>query len=188
MTVQVDQTLDAKGMACPMPIVHTKKSIEKLQPGQVLEIQATDQGSLADIQGWARSTGHEYLGTKEEVDVLKHYVRKSHPEETQPETKHPHVIKNDELLEKINQGNAKVLDVREPAEYSFGRIPNAQAIPYGELENRLDELNPDDDIHVVCRTGRRSDLASQLLAEKGFKHVKNVVPGMSEWEGPIEKD
>ncbi|EXX86445.1 hypothetical protein BG53_06135, partial [Paenibacillus darwinianus] len=73
-------------------------------------------------------------------------------------------------------------------EYAFHRIPGAISIPLGDLENRLNELDPDQEIQVVCRTGTRSDLACQLLSEKGFKHVKNVVPGMSGWTGPIEKN
>jgi rhodanese-related sulfurtransferase len=56
------------------------------------------------------------------------------------------------------------------------------------LENRVLELNPDDDIYVICRTGTRSDMACQLLSEKGFKRVTNVVPGMSGWTGPTEQN
>lgn len=189
MQITVDQTVDAKGLSCPMPIVKTKKAMEGLQPGQVLELQATDKGSVADIQGWAKTTGHQYLGTKQQGDVFKHYVRKANTDELKPVTRFPHVVSNEELQKRIGSNEkVTVLDVREPAEYTFGRIPGAKHISLGELASRIHELNPDEEIHVVCRTGNRSDMASQLLAEKGFKHVKNVVPGMSEWEGTIEKD
>ena len=57
--IRVDMTVDAKGLSCPMPIVKTKKAINDLQPGQVLEVQATDKGSKADIKAWAESTGHQ---------------------------------------------------------------------------------------------------------------------------------
>lgn len=187
--LKADKVLDAKGLACPMPIVKTKKTIGDIEPGQVLEVQATDKGSTADIQAWAKSVGHQYIGTKEEGDVLKHYLRKSSPEETKEETSYPHVSKNEELQSKLESGDdIVVLDVREPAEYAFNRIPGAKSIPLGELEERHSELNEDDEIHVVCRTGNRSDRASQILSEKGFKNVKNVVPGMSEWQGPTEQD
>ncbi|MGP4081873.1 sulfurtransferase TusA family protein [Pseudalkalibacillus sp. R45] len=185
--IKTDKVLDAKGLACPMPIVKTKKTIGEIEAGQVLEVQATDKGSTADIASWAKSTGHQYLGTKEEGDVLKHYLRKASPEETKEDTQYPHVIQNDELKTQLEEGGT-VLDVREPAEYAFSRIPGAKSIPLGELENRLDELNKNDDIYVVCRTGNRSDRASQLLSDKGFAKVKNVVPGMSEWDGPTEKE
>lgn len=189
MTIQTDHVLDAKGLACPMPIVKTKKAMNDLKPGQVIEVQATDKGSLADIQAWAKSSGHQYLGSTEEADVLKHYLRKASESEVKEEKKYPHTIQNDELQKKMEAGeNITVLDVREPAEYSFGHIPGAKSIPLGELENRINELDKDHEIYVVCRTGNRSDLASKQLAEKGFKSVKNAVQGMVEWSGPIEKD
>jgi rhodanese-related sulfurtransferase/TusA-related sulfurtransferase len=188
MSIESDQVLDAKGLACPMPIVKTKKAINDLQPGQVIEVQATDKGSTADIQAWAKSTGQQYLGTTEEGDVLKHYLRRSNPEETKEPGKYPHITNLDELRKKID-GDEKitVLDVREPAEFAFGHISGAKSIPLGELEERSDELNQDDDIHIICRTGNRSDFAAQKLSEQGFKNVKNVIPGMTEWDGPVEK-
>ena len=182
-TIKHDQIVDAIGLACPMPIVRTKKAINELEPGKVLEVQATDKGSKADLKAWAESTGNQYLGTIEEGDVLKHYLRKASGEEKE-EKKHPYVATNEELQGKIeNKEEIVVLDVREYAEYAFNHIPGAKSIPLGELENRVDELNKEAEIYVVCRTGSRSDLASQMLAEKGYKQVINVVPGMSEWSG-----
>ncbi|WP_394184701.1 sulfurtransferase TusA family protein [Metabacillus halosaccharovorans] len=182
-SIKTDLLVDAKGLACPMPIVRTKKSINEIEAGQVLEVQATDKGSKADIQAWAKSSGHQYLGTIEEGDVLKHYLRKSSNEET-VEGKHPHVTSNEELEKKLEaRENIVVLDVRESAEYAFIHIPNAISIPLGELDERVSELDKDDEIYVVCRTGSRSDLASQKLAKKGFTKVNNVVPGMSAWSG-----
>lgn len=87
--LQVDKTLDCKGLSCPMPIVKTKKAMDELNPGQVIEVQATDRGSLADIQGWAKNTGHQYLGTIEENNILRHYLRRSRPDEIKAEQKHP---------------------------------------------------------------------------------------------------
>ncbi|RSK26232.1 hypothetical protein EJF36_04820 [Bacillus sp. HMF5848] len=179
--IKTDKVLDAKGLACPMPIVRTRKAINELEPGQVLEVQATDKGSKADLKAWANSAGHQYLGTIEEGETLKHYVRKSSGDE-KIEKKHPHVISNDELETKLDQ-NIVVLDVREAAEYAFNHIPNAISMPLGELDARINELNNEADIYVVCRTGNRSDLAAQKLTEKGFAKVTNVVPGMTNWNG-----
>ncbi|MDQ0197984.1 sulfurtransferase TusA family protein [Neobacillus ginsengisoli] len=182
-SLKKDFVLDAKGLACPMPIVKTKKAINNLEAGQVLEVQATDKGSKADIKAWAESTGHQYLGTIEEGEVLKHYLRKSTSEEA-IERKHPNVINNEELEKKLESTDHVILlDVRETAEYAFNHIPNALSIPLGELEDRLNELNKEDEIIVVCRTGNCSDLAAQKLAEKGFDKVINVVPGISQWSG-----
>jgi rhodanese-related sulfurtransferase/TusA-related sulfurtransferase len=188
-TIQADLTLDCTGLSCPMPIVRTKKAMEQVRSGQVIEVQATDKGSLADMQGWAKNTGHQYLGTVTDGNVLKHYLRKSNPDEVKEEAKFPHTLSNDELKRKLDGGeNLFILDVREPAEYAFHRIPGAVSIPLGNLEGRVSELNPEQEIYVICRTGNRSDLACLLLAEKGFNRVKNVLPGMSEWTGPVEKN
>ncbi len=175
--------LDAKGLACPMPIVKTKKAINNLEGGQILEVQATDKGSKADLKAWAESTGHQYLGTLEEGEVLRHYIRKASGDEV-VEKKHPDVVSNEDLEATIASGKEiLVLDVREAAEFAFNHIPEAISIPLGELEDRFDELNKEKEIYVICRTGSRSDLASQKLTENGFMNVKNVVPGMSNWIG-----
>lgn len=184
-SLKTDLTLDAKGLACPMPIVKTKKAMKDLEDGQVLEVLATDKGSKADLKAWAGSSGHQYLGTVEDGDVLKHYLRKSSSEET-IERKYPNVSSNTELEQKLEAGNIIVLDVREAEEYAFDHIPNAISIPLGELEDRLNELKKEDEIYVVCRTGSRSDFAAQKLADNGFTNVVNVVPGMSEWSGKTE--
>jgi len=182
-SLKTNSVLDAKGLACPMPIVKTKKAMNNLEGGQVLEVQATDKGSKADLKAWAESTGHQYLGTLEEGDVLKHYIRKASGDEV-VEKKHPDVVSNEDLEATIASGkDILVLDVREAAEFAFNHIPEAISIPLGELEDRFDELNKEKEIYVICRTGSRSDLASRKLTENGFVNVKNVIPGMSNWTG-----
>ena len=182
--IKAHEILDAKGLSCPMPIVKTKKAMSVLAPGRVLEVQATDKGSKADIKGWAESSGHQYLGTIEEESVLKHYLRKSSSNNEQKEKKHQDVITNEELETKLKENKQiVVLDVREEAEFLFNHIPNSISIPLGELEARLNELKKDDEIYVICRTGNRSDLAAQKMAEMGFSKIYNVIPGMSQWTG-----
>lgn len=184
--IKADIQLDAKGLACPMPIVKTKKEMAGLAEGKVIEVEATDKGSKADLKAWAESTGNQYLGTVEEGGVLKHYLRKSSSEEKE-ERSFPDTISNEELEKKLNANEpVAVLDVREEAEFAFCHIPNAVNIPLGELEKRLSELDSEKEILVICRTGSRSDLASQKLAENGFRNVRNVIPGMSQWTGKTE--
>lgn len=182
--VKVNHSLDCKGLACPMPIVRTKKAIDGLASGQVIEVLATDKGSTADMQGWCKNTGHQYLGTITEDELLKHYIRKAAPDELKGETQFPHAVSNEQLVAIIS-GNKQVtvIDVREPAEYAFGHIPGTISIPLGDLEASSNILDPSSTIYCICRTGNRSDMACQLLAEKGFTSVYNVVPGMSEWTG-----
>ncbi|AQQ54657.1 sulfurtransferase TusA family protein [Planococcus lenghuensis] len=74
--MNADKVLDAKGLACPMPIVKTRKEMKDMESGQVLEIHATDKGAKADLAAWSKSGGHELLETREEGDVLKFWIRK----------------------------------------------------------------------------------------------------------------
>lgn len=183
--IKADVQLDAKGLACPMPIVRTKKAMNDLQDGQVLEVQATDKGSKADLAAWAKTVGHQYIGTVEDSDVLYHYIRKCNPAQSEAvEKQFEQTITNEEIVSR----EGLVLDVREAAEYAFGHVPGAKSIPMGELEERLEELDPEQEIYVICRTGTRSDMAAKVLADKGFKKVYNVLPGMSEWNGKLEKE
>ncbi|MDJ1434732.1 sulfurtransferase TusA family protein [Halostagnicola sp. A-GB9-2] len=74
----ITDTLDVKGQSCPMPIVKTKQAIDDLTAGDVLEVVATDSGSISDIQGWADGTdGVELLEQVEDGDRYTHYVKKA---------------------------------------------------------------------------------------------------------------
>ncbi|AZV43338.1 hypothetical protein BAOM_2729 [Peribacillus asahii] len=185
MSIKADVKLDCKGLACPMPIVKTKKAMNDVNDGQILEVQATDKGSIADLKAWSESVGHHYIGTKEEDGVLLHYIRKS-GDDHGLEKKFENTITNEEVIERATNGGI-ILDVREEAEYAFGHIEGSKSIPMGELEDRLDELDKDQEIYVICRTGTRSDLAAQKLTEKGFTKVYNVLPGMGSWNGDLSK-
>jgi TusA-related sulfurtransferase len=68
--------LDARGLACPMPIVKTAKAVKALEPGQVLKLLTTDRGSVADVPAWAESTGNELLEWREEGGEFVFLVRK----------------------------------------------------------------------------------------------------------------
>lgn len=74
--IKPDLTIDCKGLSCPMPLLKTKKAIQKLQPGQILEVLGTDPGSKNDIPGWCERAGHEFLGVKEDAGFMRFYVRK----------------------------------------------------------------------------------------------------------------
>ncbi|ELY48556.1 sulfurtransferase TusA family protein [Natronolimnohabitans innermongolicus] len=74
----ITETLDVKGQSCPMPIVKTKQAIDDLEAGAVLEVVATDSGSMSDIQGWADGTnGVDLLEQVEDGDHYIHYVEKT---------------------------------------------------------------------------------------------------------------
>lgn len=185
MAVKADVMLDAKGLACPMPIVKTKKAMNELEEGQILEVQATDKGSKADLAAWSETVGHQYIGTTEDGDVLYHYIRKC-SNDTMAEKTHEQTIDNQEIVSRAANGGF-ILDVREEAEYAFGHIEGAKSIPMGELESRMNELDKNQEIYVICRTGKRSDLVAQKLANHGFNKVYNVLPGMTNWNGELTK-
>jgi TusA-related sulfurtransferase len=78
MEIDVTETLDVKGLNCPMPVVKTKGAIDDLGVGEVLEVIATDAGSMSDIRGWADSTpGVELLAQEEGDGVFRHYVERT---------------------------------------------------------------------------------------------------------------
>lgn len=68
--------VDAKGLACPMPIVKAKKGIDSLEPGQIMELQTTDKGSMKDFQAWVNQTKHELIDSKEDNGVFTFIVKK----------------------------------------------------------------------------------------------------------------
>ncbi len=70
-----------------------------------------------------------------------------------------------------------LLDVREPAEFVEANRPEALNIPVGQLRARLSELPRDREIHVFCRSGQRSYLATRILLQNGYK-AKNISGGM----------
>ncbi len=74
--IKADETLDARGLSCPMPILKTKKQISAMKEGQILEIFSTDAGTASDLPSFAKRGGHEYLGSKEDQGFTRYYIRK----------------------------------------------------------------------------------------------------------------
>jgi tRNA 2-thiouridine synthesizing protein A len=77
MAFQFDQELDCIGLACPMPILKTKKAVDAMQIGQVLKMVATDPGSLPDVQAWSSKTGHELLGHEQDGNKFIFFIKKA---------------------------------------------------------------------------------------------------------------
>lgn len=77
MDIKPDQVLDCSGLSCPMPIIKTKKAIDALQLGQVLEMIATDPGSQSDMDAWTKKTGHTLLGSQEEGGKFMFFIKKT---------------------------------------------------------------------------------------------------------------
>jgi rhodanese-related sulfurtransferase len=82
-----------------------------------------------------------------------------------------------------NLAKVRVLDVREPNEFSgpLGHIRGATLVPLGDLAVRAQELPKDKPIVAVCRAGSRSAQATVILREAGFSDVANLAGGMLRW-------
>jgi TusA-related sulfurtransferase len=76
MTDQANATLDAKGLSCPMPVVKARLEMDKLSSGQVLEVQATDPGSVSDFENWTKLSGHELLSSAERDGIYVYLIKK----------------------------------------------------------------------------------------------------------------
>ena len=76
-SIEISSTVDARGSACPGPLLEAKKGIGKVRVGEVLEIFSSDSGTRNDIPAWAKKVGHEYLGLLEADGYDKHYVRRN---------------------------------------------------------------------------------------------------------------
>lgn len=75
--IHTDFVLDAKGLACPMPIVKTRKAMNDIESGEILEVVVTDKGAKADLTAWSRSGGHELLDVQEGSEVLTFLIKKA---------------------------------------------------------------------------------------------------------------
>ena len=80
-----------------------------------------------------------------------------------------------------------ILDVREQDEYDAGHIPGAILIPYTQIGEKANEMLPDKDqlILVYCRSGRRSKIAAEALAELGYTNIKEF-GGIIDWPYEVE--
>jgi rhodanese-related sulfurtransferase len=92
-----------------------------------------------------------------------------------------------ELFAELEAGaNPVLLDVREADELEISVLPGVVHLPLGELANRLDELDPEADTVVICRTGGRSGRATSFLQGQGFRRVRNLETGMNGWAQSVD--
>ncbi|MBB5356634.1 MULTISPECIES: rhodanese-like domain-containing protein [Anoxybacillus] len=92
-----------------------------------------------------------------------------------------------EVEQQLKEGRAlSIIDVREYEEVAQGKIPGARHIPLGELLERMNEIDKNEEHILVCRSGNRSGMACQLLESYGYR-VVNMTGGMLEWTGEIER-
>ncbi len=90
----------------------------------------------------------------------------------------------EELDARLREGRVRrVVDVRRPAEWQAGHIPNAVHLPLNTLAQNVGELDRSEPLAAICAGGFRSSIATSILEQQGFTKVTNVVGGMAAWTG-----
>ena len=75
-TITPDEIADLKGLNCPMPVLKTKKALDKIDSGKILQVDLTDAGSKSDLPAMIKRTGNELLQMNEENGVYTFFIRK----------------------------------------------------------------------------------------------------------------
>jgi tRNA 2-thiouridine synthesizing protein A len=74
--VEITQTVDARGLSCPMPIVKTAQAMRPLPSGAIVELLATDPGSIKDVAAWCRATSNELIEQTSDGVVYRFVIRR----------------------------------------------------------------------------------------------------------------
>ncbi len=72
----MSHVLDVKGLACPLPVLRAKKAMREVPPGEVLEVLATDPGTVEDFDAFCETTGHALLDWREDEGVFTFHIRR----------------------------------------------------------------------------------------------------------------
>ena len=85
------------------------------------------------------------------------------------------------------KNNWQLLDVREREEIEIAKIPNSIFIPMNDVKSRIEELNKEKPIAVICRSGIRSAEIAKFLVSRSFADVANIEGGINEWSDTVDK-
>lgn len=135
----------------------------------VLAAALRDGQTVQDLQELELAYAPPYSSAKDPVNMIGYVATNTLIGDYMP-------IRAEELLEEKTE-NIQIVDVRETEEHDLGRIAGSIHIPLGELRERLDQLDPGQEIITYCSVGLRSYLASKILTNRGFKKVRNLNGG-----------
>ncbi|MFW9820889.1 MAG: FAD-dependent oxidoreductase, partial [Candidatus Thorarchaeota archaeon] len=192
--------VDACGLSCPGPLNALIKGLEALPENKKLKVYATDPGFKSSVEAYSKlNEAVNLIHLGKEKGKLVATLEKLQPIEVAPTKKKtrkelrppdaPPVsnISVNELFERIGTEDepALMIDVRSPQEYygPHGHIKNTKLIPLGELLNNPGVIKEykDEEIISICHSGSRSMMAAQILAQAGFKDIRNLTGGMMMW-------
>ncbi|HSK71793.1 MAG TPA: rhodanese-like domain-containing protein [Pyrinomonadaceae bacterium] len=93
-----------------------------------------------------------------------------------------------ELKHRMDAGDdIQLIDVRQPDEFAFAKIPGAKLIPLGDILRRMDEIDPNRETIIHCKMGGRSAKAIEVLQRAGFKgELKNMKGGITAWSNEVD--
>jgi tRNA 2-thiouridine synthesizing protein A len=74
--IEITQSIDARGLSCPMPIVKTAQTVKTIPSGAAVELLATDPGSIKDVAAWCRATGNELVEQTSDGAVYRFVIRR----------------------------------------------------------------------------------------------------------------
>jgi tRNA 2-thiouridine synthesizing protein A len=74
--LKVDKTVDARGTACPGPLLEAKRGMTSVPMAGIMEVLSSDEGTAEDLPLWAKKVGHEYLGLIQDAGVWRLFVKK----------------------------------------------------------------------------------------------------------------
>jgi len=97
-------------------------------------------------------------------------------------------IGNEELRELVDADDARIVDIRSPAAFQRGHIPESENVPLGSLVDSVEQFDDDERVVTVCPHGKSSVQAARLIASyEGFDgRVESFGPGLSGWDGALE--
>ena len=75
--IHYDQSLDTRGLNCPLPVLKTKVLLNKMQPGEILYVEATDPHSVVDFEAYCARTDHELMKVIESEKLFEFYIRRA---------------------------------------------------------------------------------------------------------------
>ncbi|MFB5759397.1 rhodanese-like domain-containing protein [Paenibacillus medicaginis] len=91
-------------------------------------------------------------------------------------------IEPSELRQRLEAGeHLNLIDVREDEEVAAGMIPGARHIPMNQIPARLEEIDPDQEVIFICRSGYRSERVCEYLQQHGYDNCINMTGGMLQW-------
>ena len=203
--------IDACGLSCPGPLNALIKGLESLPENKKLKVYATDPSFKSSVEAYSKlneAVNLLYLGKEKgklvatlekvkPIEMITPIKKKTRKELRTPDAPPVSDISVDELFERIGTEDEPplLIDVRTPQEYHgpHGYIKNTKLIPLGELMNNPEVIKDykDEEIIAICHSGSRSMMAAQILAQVGFKDIRNLTGGMMMWHRkgyPVESE